>query len=277
MAEGFSAKGRIFLCGDAAHTHSSGAAQGLNTGIHDAVNLGWKLALHIRGLARPNVLDTYSTERTSAVQRLINYDKDISTLMSRQWPSWYKGDPNADPNVILGEIFEEAAPFNTGLGISYGPNVVNKSSTSDLNTISGARPPDLELTTPGTNQNVRLQRLTRNFGNFWVVVFTGNVHSTKPLLSKLKEFLEGAPELKTHQAINWLTVTMPTGCSTYESIGMQPFGDTYYDGAGLAHTKLGIDLEKGGMLILRPDGLVGSGGPIDGPWMREYFSQVLQL
>lgn len=56
-------EGRIFLAGDAAHVHSPAGAQGMNTGMQDAVNLAWKLALVCRGLARPALLDSYDAER----------------------------------------------------------------------------------------------------------------------------------------------------------------------------------------------------------------------
>jgi hypothetical protein len=55
--------GRVFLAGDAAHIHSPVGAQGMNTGIQDAWNLGWKLALVARGAAHPSLLDSYETER----------------------------------------------------------------------------------------------------------------------------------------------------------------------------------------------------------------------
>jgi 2-polyprenyl-6-methoxyphenol hydroxylase-like FAD-dependent oxidoreductase len=55
--------GRIFLAGDAAHVHSPAGAQGMNTGIQDAWNLGWKLALVSRGIAEEALLDTYDAER----------------------------------------------------------------------------------------------------------------------------------------------------------------------------------------------------------------------
>jgi 2-polyprenyl-6-methoxyphenol hydroxylase-like FAD-dependent oxidoreductase len=55
--------GRVFLAGDAAHVHSPAGAQGMNTGIQDACNLGWKLAMVTRGVADPSLLDTYHTER----------------------------------------------------------------------------------------------------------------------------------------------------------------------------------------------------------------------
>ena len=267
----------MFICGDAAHTHSSGAAQGLNTGIHDAVNLAWKLALQIRGLSQRNVLQTYTTERMTAVQRLINYDKDIATLTSGKWPSWYKGDPSADPYIMLGKIFDEAASFNTGLGISYPPNAINDKSATAINIIPGSRPPDVDLVTPGTNRKVRFQRLTPNFAKFTVVVFAGKPDYTRTSLLNLEKFLETSKDLRSHQAIEWLTISTVIGCSPYEAIGMNPFGNAYYDPSNLAHEKFGIQLEDGGVVILRPDGLVGSGGLIDGQWIRSYFSNILQL
>lgn len=84
MAKEFSIRERTILCGDAAHTHSSGAAQGLNTAVHDAVNLGWKLALQTRGITKPEILQTYNEERELAVSQLIEYDKDISVLMTHK-------------------------------------------------------------------------------------------------------------------------------------------------------------------------------------------------
>lgn len=277
MARDFSAKDRIFICGDAAHTHSSGAAQGLNTGIHDAVNLGWKLALQIRGITKDDVLKTYSTERKTAVQQLIDYDRDIAILMSHKWPSWYKGDPTADPYLALGELFEKAAPFNTGLGIAYPSNVLNQASAVQLTAVPGSRPPDVELSTPGTNQKVRLQSITRNVAQFWVLVLTGNVTSTRTSLQEMEKFLAAESGLRTHKNISWITISPVVGCSPYEAIGMNPFGNTYYDSTSLAHERIGVDMAKGSVIILRPDGLVGSAGPVDGSWIKGYFSTVLNL
>ncbi len=56
-------RGRVLLCGDAAHVHSPAGGQGMNLGIGDAANLGWKLALVARGMAPDSLLDTYTAER----------------------------------------------------------------------------------------------------------------------------------------------------------------------------------------------------------------------
>jgi len=63
--------GRAFLAGDAAHIHSPAGGQGMNTGIHDAHNLAWKLALVTRGIARPALLDSYEAERRPVAAELL--------------------------------------------------------------------------------------------------------------------------------------------------------------------------------------------------------------
>jgi 2-polyprenyl-6-methoxyphenol hydroxylase-like FAD-dependent oxidoreductase len=63
---------RCFLLGDAAHIHSPVGAQGMNTGLQDAYNLGWKLALVVKGLADAALLDSYEEERAPVARRLLN-------------------------------------------------------------------------------------------------------------------------------------------------------------------------------------------------------------
>jgi 2-polyprenyl-6-methoxyphenol hydroxylase-like FAD-dependent oxidoreductase len=71
-------KGPVFLAGDAAHVHSPVGGQGMNTGIQDACNLGWKLALAARGQAAPGLLDTYFTERAPIAHELLR-NTDLAT------------------------------------------------------------------------------------------------------------------------------------------------------------------------------------------------------
>jgi 2-polyprenyl-6-methoxyphenol hydroxylase-like FAD-dependent oxidoreductase len=64
--------GRVFVAGDAAHIHSPAGGQGMNTGMHDAVNLAWKLALVEQGLAATALLDTYSAERSPVAEQVLS-------------------------------------------------------------------------------------------------------------------------------------------------------------------------------------------------------------
>jgi hypothetical protein len=75
--------GRVFLAGDAAHLHSPAGAQGMNTGIQDAWNLGWKLALVSRGIAEEGLLDTYDAERRPVGSFVVRFsDRAFSVATS---------------------------------------------------------------------------------------------------------------------------------------------------------------------------------------------------
>lgn len=76
-------KGSVFLAGDAAHIHSPVGAQGMNTGIQDAWNLGWKLALVTRGVANPILLDSYEAERWPVGRFLLRYTDRAFSIFTR--------------------------------------------------------------------------------------------------------------------------------------------------------------------------------------------------
>lgn len=79
-------EGRCFLAGDAAHIHSPAGAQGMNTGIQDAYNLAWKLAMVLRGQASPRILDTYNEERVEIAKRLLETtDRMFDLLVDPDW------------------------------------------------------------------------------------------------------------------------------------------------------------------------------------------------
>lgn len=77
---------RCFLLGDAAHIHSPVGAQGMNTGLQDAYNLAWKLALVIKNQAKPTLLDSYEEERIPVARRLLNTtDRGFRLVVSDNW------------------------------------------------------------------------------------------------------------------------------------------------------------------------------------------------
>ncbi|MEQ4718585.1 FAD-dependent monooxygenase [Nonomuraea sp. B19D2] len=92
-------KGRVLLAGDAAHVHSPIGGQGLNLGLQDAVNLGWKLALVVRGLAPDSLLDTYTAERHPVAARVLRNTRAQVALM--------RPGPQVDAlREVLGEVLE---------------------------------------------------------------------------------------------------------------------------------------------------------------------------
>ena len=85
--------GRIFLAGDAAHVHPPAGGLGMNTGIQDAYNLGWKLARTLAGAASPALLDTYQDERVPIAEWTLGTS---STGLQQLWSSVTSGSPNID-------------------------------------------------------------------------------------------------------------------------------------------------------------------------------------
>lgn len=78
--------GRCFVLGDAAHVHSPVGAQGMNTGLQDAYNLAWKLALVVAGRAGERLLDTYAAERMPIAERLLaTTDRAFALIVSERW------------------------------------------------------------------------------------------------------------------------------------------------------------------------------------------------
>jgi hypothetical protein len=93
-------KGRVFVAGDAAHTHTSAGGQGLNSSVRDSVsdpfrrrydgrlitrqyNLGWKLALVLRGLSKPTLLDTYTEERLPVIKEMLEMTTALMKTMAK--------------------------------------------------------------------------------------------------------------------------------------------------------------------------------------------------
>src|SRR5262249_45192868 len=81
---------RVFIAGDACHTHSPKAGQGMNVSMQDAFNLGWKLAAVLRKQCASHLLHSYSAERQAVAKELIEFDREWATILASA-----KGDGKA--------------------------------------------------------------------------------------------------------------------------------------------------------------------------------------
>ncbi|MBU3061880.1 FAD-dependent monooxygenase [Nocardia sp. NEAU-G5] len=125
-------RGRVLLAGDAAHVHSPAGGQGMNTGIQDAYNLGWKLGAVIEG-ADPGLLDTYGAERIPVARRVLALSTDkIDRTTERM------GGDIDELSSALGEIADDAV--TTGLGIHYHPKQAAANSAAP---VAGDRAPNV--------------------------------------------------------------------------------------------------------------------------------------
>ena len=112
---------RVFIAGDACHTHSAKAGQGMNVSMQDAFNLGWKLASVLEGRAGPELLRTYNVERHAIAQRLIDFDKEWSKIMASpprdpEHPELGGVDPQE-----LQAYFVKSGRYTAGVATHYTP------------------------------------------------------------------------------------------------------------------------------------------------------------
>lgn len=108
---------RVFIAGDACHTHSAKAGQGMNVSMQDGFNLGWKLGQVLEGRSPESLLDTYSAERQEIARDLIEFDKQWSTMMAKK-PEEY------DDPAELGEFYVATAEFPAGFKTCYRPSAL---------------------------------------------------------------------------------------------------------------------------------------------------------
>ena len=102
------ARPRVFITGDACHTHSAKAGQGMNVSMQDGFNIGWKLGHVLEGRSPESLLSTYSAERQVVAKNLIDFDKEWSTLMAK------KPEEFESPSE-LEDFYVRTAEFPAGL------------------------------------------------------------------------------------------------------------------------------------------------------------------
>ena len=131
-------EGRVLLAGDAAHVHTPMGGQGLNTGVQDAVNLGWKLAQVVKGVAPESLLDSYHAERHPVAARVLRKTMAMTALMRGDVRSEALRDTVADL-VQFDEPRRLMAGMLSGLDIHY--------DLGEGHPLLGRRMPDLDLVT----------------------------------------------------------------------------------------------------------------------------------
>ncbi|KAJ5355556.1 uncharacterized protein N7496_012768 [Penicillium cataractarum] len=212
----FSLRNRVFLAGDAVHTHSPKAGQGMNVSMQDTYNLGWKLAHVVKGLSKLTILSTYESERRDVAQQLIAFDYRFSRLFS--------GRPTKDimeeEGVNMEEFkraFEKGNEFASGTAVNYAAsilvskknNLADTSTNDDLGNFGGStlskpelaakidigkRMPSFKVLNHADARPWHLQELLKSNGRWRIVVFPGRLtdYNNMKRYERLGEAL-GAP------------------------------------------------------------------------------------
>ena len=110
---------RVMLAGDACHTHSPKAGQGMNVSMGDTFNMGWKLRSVLTGRADPSLLHTYTAERRAAAKGLVDFDHEWSRVVGAKTHADVDGEL-----PVVAQTFVRNLPFTCGLTIEYEPSAL---------------------------------------------------------------------------------------------------------------------------------------------------------
>jgi phenol 2-monooxygenase len=172
LASAFHAHNRVFLTGDACHTHSPKAGQGMNVSLQDGYNIGWKLGSVLSGLSPPSLLQTYVKERSKTAADLIAFDKELAKMFSRK--EQYEGE--------FSEYFRRSGRYMAGFTARYEDGVITHGESEDTNsTVArgvtvGMRFPSAQVIRFCDCKAIQLQSVIKSDGRWRVVVFGGDVN-----------------------------------------------------------------------------------------------------
>jgi phenol 2-monooxygenase (NADPH) len=128
---------RVFIAGDACHTHSAKAGQGMNVSMQDTFNLGWKLISVLERRAKPELLRTYTVERHAIAQGLIDFDKEWSKIMASPPKDPNRPEPGGVDPAELQAYFVKSGRYTAGLGTHYPPATVLTAEATHQNLAKG--------------------------------------------------------------------------------------------------------------------------------------------
>ncbi|MFL6694846.1 MAG: FAD-dependent monooxygenase, partial [Ramlibacter sp.] len=195
----------VFIAGDACHTHSPKAGQGMNFSMQDAFNLGWKLASVLRKQSTPALLDTYSAERQVVAQELIDFDREWARMFSdRPKDGAAGGTQGVDPKEFQ-KYFERHARFTAGMGTRYVPSLICGEATHQhlaTGFVIGTRFHSAPVLRVTDARPVHLGHAGKADGRWRLYAFAGaNDHRDQDAgLAGLCRFLAESPESPVHRS-----------------------------------------------------------------------------
>ena len=138
---------QTFLGGDSAHIHSPAGAQGMNTGIQDSINLGWKLAMVMQGKAKNHLLDTYGEDRLPVIHSVLEGTEGLTRLIGSENSTVRAAVSHIAP-LIVGTEFVQTKSTTTlsQIGLNYRESSLSETHEHYGSMRAGDRIPDLDVT-----------------------------------------------------------------------------------------------------------------------------------
>lgn len=242
--------GRVFLAGDAAHIHSPIGAQGMNTGIQDALNLSWKLALTVKGLAAPGLLESYEVEREQVGEALLRGTERATRMALTRHPLLLTLRNTLAPIIFstLPGAAHRLAEALSEISIAYPHSPIVVDSRDKKGTLhAGDRAPNALVRLSEVAEPQPFFDLLNSERSILLVLvgqqkaseFEGQWHEIESLLA------EGYDRVIEAYLV---TEKAPSGS---EQVNRQ----ILYDFTGELHRR--YEAEQGGVILIRPDGYIG--------------------
>jgi len=245
-------RGRVFLAGDASHIHSPAGGQGMNTGMQDAFNLAWKVALVHRGQAKETLLATYHQERNAVGEMVLSNAGKMTRLATMRNPLL---------QFIRNHVFEFATQFDfvqqraiatlSELAISYPDSPLSGASAGRAFSgvvASGDRLPDATVKHADSGQEVRLHSLMDRTSHV-LLLLPGSEAESGTALKRLRSEVE--PMLKRFAAQVQAIAVLPSGSEgIINAADAEP--SLLIDHGGEVRSRLG--LRDDAVVLVRPDG-----------------------
>ncbi|KAI0341977.1 hypothetical protein BDW22DRAFT_1345745 [Trametopsis cervina] len=278
VAQRYSAFNRVFLSGDACHTHSPKAGQGMNAGINDAHNLAWKLTYVIRKWADRKLLDTYEFERRQFAVDLINFDKRYVAMFESMARN---GKDSIDP-VFHAKAVQTFGLFKNGIGIHYPESLIVQNAQQSIArhiTVGKRFPPEIVLVAYD-DRVTQIHDVLLSDTRFKVLIFTGDIYESgrgavvKAVADKFVEgklcterSYVGRSRIDTMRMVDTFTVIkglkgetrywdVPASLYTHWTKVFVDDVDITGEQGGRAYENFGIS-DQGALVVVRPDGYVG--------------------
>jgi phenol 2-monooxygenase len=294
---------RVFIAGDACHTHSPKAGQGMNVSMQDGFNLGWKLASVLRKRCAPHLLQTYSAERRAIANELIDFDREWAQVLSSASKATADRDGKGFDPAETQRYFVRHGHYTAGTAAHYRPSILTgKAAYQHLaeGLTIGMRFHSAPVVRVADAKPVHLGHTIKADGRWRIFAFAGaeDPAALSSGIGRLCNFLAEAQESPVRKYTpagedidsvidiravfqqghrNLAVETMPSllvpkkgrfGLRDYEKLFC---ADS--DSGNDIFTVRGIDRERGCLVVVRPDQYIAHVLPLDGyEDLAEFFN-----
>lgn len=295
---------RVFTAGDACHTHSPKAGQGMNVSMQDTFNLGWKLAHVLTGRADPSLLHTYRAERLTEAKRLVETDHKWARIMSAPLD---ENELNGTVMPRMQKHFIANLEFTGGLAVQYDPSQITGEPTHQALATGqeiGRRFHSAPVVRVSDAMQMQLGHAAEADGRWRIYAFGGRNDTSEPgsALHKLADWLESdpnSPVVRHRRAGEDVDVVIDLRAifqttfdqMAYEKmpsllkpikgpLGLQDYEKVFcldHKGLGDIYEMRGIDRTRGCMIVVRPDQYIAHVLPLDAyDDLSAFFAGILR-